>query len=88
MFHFAWHLFMPTWPLLLFKFLTKQIQTKIPYRRALWNLLRVEWENIKQQKALSEKEVTSDDEEDAPFLSSPVALPMSSVPAKRANSTN
>lgn len=58
-------------------------------RRALWNLLRVEWENIKQQKAQVEKEVLSDDEETSPFVVAPLSAPSkTSVPAKRPNSGN
>lgn len=53
-------------------------------RRALWNLLRVEWENIKQQKAQSARNVHDhDDDEMNPFLP-PVAT--GAVPAKRPNS--
>jgi len=54
-------------------------------RRALWNLLRLEWEHIKQQKAQGEKDVTADeDDERKPFL--PPASVQMSVPAKRPNS--
>lgn len=43
------------------------------FRRALWNLLRVEWENLKQAKAppLSLPAVTVEDEEMTSFLPSP-----------------
>lgn len=43
------------------------------FRRALWNLLRVEWENIKHTKARSVKAAVSDteDEEGQGFLLSP-----------------
>ena len=57
-------------------------------RRAIWNLLRVEWENIKQQKAQVEKDEQAgdDDEEKSAFLPpAAAALPMT-VPAKRPNS--
>ncbi|CAB9519087.1 Xenotropic and polytropic retrovirus receptor 1 [Seminavis robusta] len=58
------------------------------FRRAIWNLLRVEWENIKQQKAQMEKEqepAVAEDEESSAFLP-PASLPMT-VPAKRPNSS-
>lgn len=54
------------------------------FRRSIWNLLRVEWENIKQQKAQDEKELQSDVEEDEkPFLPPVTSM---AVPAKRPNS--
>jgi hypothetical protein len=46
------------------------------WRRALWNLLRVEWENIKQ----NQKEVVDDDDdadsEYDPFIKSPSSMEM------------
>jgi EXS family len=63
------------------------------FRRSLWNLLRVEWENLKQQTERADKEDVSDeDEEKAPFLP-PMATQMTAtakpmtVPAKRPNSS-
>jgi hypothetical protein len=61
-------------------------------RRALWNLLRVEWENLKQQTERVEKEDVSDeDDEKASFLppaGTQMAATANSVtaPAKRPNS--
>lgn len=50
-------------------------------RRALWNLLRVEWENIKQNRSKSEEEddngdSTSIESEFDPFIKSPSSMEM------------
>ena len=44
------------------------------FRRAIWNLLRVEWESIKHNKARQEEE--DDDDEIAPFFKAPPSLQM------------
>lgn len=43
------------------------------FRRAIWNLLRVEWENIKQQQAKAVQEEEDEDDEMAPLFKPPPA---------------
>lgn len=59
------------------------------FRRAIWNLLRVEWENIKQMKArtLSLGRSSSDkyDIEEIPFIAPPKSIQM--IPTRTGSST-
>ncbi|KAI2496892.1 EXS family [Fragilaria crotonensis] len=47
------------------------------FRRAIWNLLRIEWESIKQNKARQEEE--DEDDEVAPFFKAPPGLQMTHI---------
>jgi EXS family len=47
------------------------------FRRAIWNLLRVEWESIKHNKARQQED--NDDDEVAPFFKPPSTLQMSQI---------
>jgi hypothetical protein len=45
------------------------------FRRAIWNLLRVEWENLKHQKARA-VETEDEDDEEVPFIKPPTGIQM------------
>lgn len=49
------------------------------FRRAIWNLLRVEWENIKQTNATASKHYNEKDEEQTPFLINTSSIELSSM---------
>lgn len=51
------------------------------FRRAIWNLLRVEWEHIKQERAAAN--VKSTESEADPFIPPPRSVQMTSVNGHR-----
>jgi hypothetical protein len=51
------------------------------FRRAIWNLLRVEWEHIKQERAANVK--TVEESEADPFIPSPRSVQMTSINGHR-----
>jgi hypothetical protein len=53
------------------------------YRRALWNLLRVEWENIKHNRGSKEGDDDEMESEYDPFISSPSNMDMSPRAAQK-----
>lgn len=66
-------------PLQQIKFPQNTKQLFVLYRRSIWNLLRVEWENLKQQKAHEDFDGSdrSEDDDHAPFLPQIPPMPTS-----------